>query len=544
MEDRTSKNYVSVNKVEELNIEVDHIIMRISAAKYILLIVIQSISIHTAYCKLVIPTSATKDSDDVGAIVTSRHEALSSLLKQQVSVKDHHEWLINNVKGAFDMFTSARALLEEEEEEEEEAEEVDDMEGTPDRHRRRRAKSVKAKSRKAKKELQQCLMDLKECQNERDEPSMLAVQMGNKCGIRRHHSGGSGLFTGHDYNYELFIDNMNDDTFLFTNRPYQIESVESTTKFIENFDVMFKDGPPNAAVTFTKDSTNNDMIDAPLVSVFLEAAYEQHTPLSVTYKLSQSPSQASIGSLESFFTDGTEVVDGQEVALFDDCSIFIDDIIDGIAVDDCPGSGGKHWVLNIGYAQIDKNEFAPPATITCVKGEMFQGYGTYGWGLNVCNVQCSRIDDYRFKMVVSTIKDDYASSHAEHFRDKNGVQQLKNVNALVSDRPFGTYGLPDKLHFAAVVSMTFTLANNEKVVAERLRIGVGNYVEFVVQHHNNWWIGNANCEETYPSSSTTTCQNVPNDNVCASIWTTVGGGTPNALSVSEWFKCNTTPFPP
>jgi len=315
--------------------------MRIGAAAYILSIVIQSASIHTAHCKLTAP--ATKHDVDIEATMTAastttkRHEALSSLMKQQVSLKDHHKWLINNVEGAFDMFASAREDEEEDTTETEEEDEdtiyeeevdenpsstVDDMEGTTGRHHRHRR--AKAKSKKVKKELQQCLMDLKECQDERDTPSKLAVQMGNKCSIKRHHDSSDGLFNDHDgYEYELFIENMNDDTFIFSDRPSTIEQVVPTKEFTDEFDVTFTDGRPNAAVTFTK-SARDDKTDTPLVSVFLEAAYEQDTPpLSVTYRLHQSSSQASVVSLESYF------MDEQDETMFDDCSIFIDTFLYG-----------------------------------------------------------------------------------------------------------------------------------------------------------------------------------------------------------------------
>jgi len=336
--------------------------MRIGAAKYILLVALQSTTIDTAYCKLAIPT---KD-DGATTTMTSRHQALSSLLKQQASVKDQHKWLISNVEGAFDMFTSAREVEEQkdtipddekeedtipdDEEDEEDEEEVDEnhdgmMEGKPDRrHRHRRAK---AKSKKARMKLQQCLADLKECQDEEhDETSMLAVQMGNKCSLKRHHGPSSGLFKDDGgYEYELFIENMNDNTFLFSDRPYTVENVESTKVFIDKFDDTFKDDRPNAAVTFTK-SAIDDVTDTPLVSVFLEAAYEQDTPpLSVTYRLHQSSSQASVVSLESYFTDD------QDETMFDDCSIFIDSLLD---VPDCPLScQTEEYYWGTGSAELD-----------------------------------------------------------------------------------------------------------------------------------------------------------------------------------------------
>lgn len=352
----------------------------IGAAAHILSIVIQSASINSAYCKLTAPVSAIKKDDDgammTAVISTKRREALSSLMKQQVSIRDHHMWLINKVEGAFDMF--AISAEEEEEDTTETKEEVEEdtideeevdenpsstAEETTGRRRRAKAKSKKAKE---KKELQQCRMDLKKCQDERDTPSMLAVQMGNECILKRHHGQSSGLFNDHDgYEYELFVKNMNDDTFIFSDRPSTVESVESTMKFIDGFDVTFKDGPPNAAVTFTKSSVD-DKTDTPLVSVFLEAAYDQDTPpLSVTYRLHQGQSQARVVSLESYFTDG------QDEATFDDCSIFIDGFWFFASKDEGEICGYFLWAGGIcgDNLECDKNVCVPCSHGSCSNGE-------------------------------------------------------------------------------------------------------------------------------------------------------------------------------
>ena len=256
--------------------------------------------------KLAAPISSTTDMDimdinakDGASLPTTRRGALSLLMKQQTSAKEHHSWLMGNVEHAFDMFANDRegvaaaAITAEEEEEEEydldfyEKEDHEDegengyngMEGTEGTSGRRRAKakskkepkasegagdakSKMAKASKRNEALRECHEDLEEamyklnqCHVEPDEgdyPSMLAVQMGTGCRLKRHHDGG--LFS-EGYAYELFIRDMNDDTWFFSDRPSQIEYVEPTKDFIDNFDATFGGGEsPNAAVTFIRGS--------------------------------------------------------------------------------------------------------------------------------------------------------------------------------------------------------------------------------------------------------------------------------------------------
>eukprot|EP00522_Entomoneis_paludosa_P013016 CAMPEP_0172448340 /NCGR_PEP_ID=MMETSP1065-20121228/7374_1 /TAXON_ID=265537 /ORGANISM="Amphiprora paludosa, Strain CCMP125" /LENGTH=445 /DNA_ID=CAMNT_0013199803 /DNA_START=172 /DNA_END=1509 /DNA_ORIENTATION=- len=171
--------------------------------------------------------------------------------------------------------------------------------------------------------VEECRSKLEQCQAELDAPSWLFVQMANHCLLAR-----SMASTG-ELKYTLSSHDMSEETWGFTDRPFQVESTFTTMEFFDTFDENFgvdsEGGSPNAAFTFVHEEDH--VFNGPLVAVMIDASYvttdEASREVTYMYALAQSLEQATTLNLDSFFEDG-----GDEV-LFEDCSIFIDSADEG-----------------------------------------------------------------------------------------------------------------------------------------------------------------------------------------------------------------------
>ena len=142
----------------------------------------------------------------------------------------------------------------------------------------------------------------------------LAVQVGPDCSITQQAS--TGIYT-----LRAIIGNA---TTLFSERPVRTARTMATPTFVERFEGYFNTSQPNAAITFTgnKDSTTTASADdnnGPLIAVLSQASLIGTTSLledrytGIEYTLSQSESQAAVGSIQQFLD------------MSGSCSIFIDD---------------------------------------------------------------------------------------------------------------------------------------------------------------------------------------------------------------------------
>ncbi|KAL7549711.1 hypothetical protein ACHAWF_012977 [Thalassiosira exigua] len=137
----------------------------------------------------------------------------------------------------------------------------------------------------------------------------LFVQMGKQCILNQLGDG--------DEEYQLVVEDMNNATWAFADRPARNEEVLSTKTFIKTSHRAFESDPPNVAVTFVDVDGGQH---GPLVSIFVGATYEEDDlgALTATYNMKQSSKQANIVSIQSFFEAEESHVE------FDDCSLFID----------------------------------------------------------------------------------------------------------------------------------------------------------------------------------------------------------------------------
>ena len=140
--------------------------------------------------------------------------------------------------------------------------------------------------------------------------------MGQTCKLKRKERG-----DGKPY-YEWSSKDMDDETYVFSDRPYRIAYSMPTVKFFENFDDTFSEetgGKPNGAMTFRHKDT--DEFEGPLIAVYVDAAYQKSSGKFV-YELSQSKDEEEVNALDEFFEDG-------DVVEYESCSLFIDTISDG-----------------------------------------------------------------------------------------------------------------------------------------------------------------------------------------------------------------------
>ena len=164
--------------------------------------------------------------------------------------------------------------------------------------------------------LDKCRFKLETCEKEADAPTLLFTQMGQSCKLKRKERG-----DGNPY-YEWSSKDMDDETYVFSDRPYRIAYSMPTEEFFENFDDTFSKetgGKPNGAMTFRHKDTNE--FEGPLIAVYVDAAYKKSSGKFV-YELSQSKEEKEVNALDEFFDDG-------DVVEYESCSLFIDTISDG-----------------------------------------------------------------------------------------------------------------------------------------------------------------------------------------------------------------------
>ena len=136
--------------------------------------------------------------------------------------------------------------------------------------------------------------------------------MGQTCKLKRKERS-----DGKSY-YEWSSKDMDDETYVFSDRPYRIAYSMPTEEFFENFDDMFSKetgGKPNGAMTLRHKDTHE--FEGPLIAVYVDAAYKKSSGKFV-YELSQSKDQEEVNALDEFFEDGDVVVE------YESCSLFID----------------------------------------------------------------------------------------------------------------------------------------------------------------------------------------------------------------------------
>lgn len=144
----------------------------------------------------------------------------------------------------------------------------------------------------------------------------LFVQMAKSCKLRRKESKSKGTAK---YVWSSF--DIDDDTYRFSDRPLRSAGILPTSGFFRDFDDTFDQssgGKPNGAITFRHSDTK--AFEGPLVSIFVDAVFDDEESGRKGYQLSQSEEQASIVSLDDFFGEDDTVV-------FDTCSVFLDSVV-------------------------------------------------------------------------------------------------------------------------------------------------------------------------------------------------------------------------
>lgn len=152
---------------------------------------------------------------------------------------------------------------------------------------------------------------------ESEEASNLAIQTAKSCAIVRSTECGTGVGS---CTYKLISNTVNEDTFLFADRPSMLEMVIPTTDFVENFDGLVMDGdgvPPNVGLTML--SPDESQPPTTVVVVFENAKIVDG---SVVYDISQSESQSRVATIDSLF-DGPD----SDTVPFESCSYFIDSFL-------------------------------------------------------------------------------------------------------------------------------------------------------------------------------------------------------------------------
>ena len=176
--------------------------------------------------------------------------------------------------------------------------------------------------------LDKCRSKLEVCKAEAEQPTLLFTQMARTCKLKRKADG-----DGETY-YEWSSKDMDDDTYVFSDRPYQIAYTMTTESFVDDFDDTFSKesgGKPNGAITFRHENTGR--FEGPLISVLVEAARKSNVGKFV-YELRQSRDQEEVNALDDFF----KKKDGDDVVEYEMCTLFID--AGGI-------EGGLPWSLAI-----------------------------------------------------------------------------------------------------------------------------------------------------------------------------------------------------
>lgn len=174
--------------------------------------------------------------------------------------------------------------------------------------------------RKLKKQLRECQESLGSCLARESQAASLIpflfVQMAESCSIEMDQG-----------RYFLRTQDMDVDTYAFSDRPYRYAQTYSTSFFTDYlFRELFSSVPPNAAVTFNVfDGQSEASFEGPLVSVFLNASFmtfQSDNSTLIEYEIIQSPEQEAILSLSNFFSGVNTTQNASR--LFEHCSLFID----------------------------------------------------------------------------------------------------------------------------------------------------------------------------------------------------------------------------
>ena len=153
--------------------------------------------------------------------------------------------------------------------------------------------------------------------NQNTTASVLAAQTGTGCFLTPSELTGV---------YYLDMNKINPVTTLFDERPLRQARTVSSANFTAKFDTIFGADPPNAAITITP---NPDVTiiggtghhNNTVFIVTLSDPGMKYAGGGITYTVSQSPSQADVSSLKSWYNDGQEGTSSDN-----SCSIFIDSI--------------------------------------------------------------------------------------------------------------------------------------------------------------------------------------------------------------------------
>ena len=170
--------------------------------------------------------------------------------------------------------------------------------------------------RELKKQLRECQSSLDACQTARDAPSSLFVQMAGHCTLDKKAG-----------RYFLRSEDMDVDTYVFSDRPYTSASTLPTSYFVGYlFQKYFASGLPNAAFTFNVFQNQSEAtFEGPLISVLLTSeniVLQDSNKTQVEYELGQSPEQEAVTALSAFFP-GVDP-NGNASVTFEFCSVFID----------------------------------------------------------------------------------------------------------------------------------------------------------------------------------------------------------------------------
>ena len=181
-----------------------------------------------------------------------------------------------------------------------------------DQHKKARAQSLRVLGAEedgdgmGKAELKK---ELKKCEAERLAPSNLYVQTADTCRLRRRD----------DDEYVLKSTDKG-TTWLFTDKPFKIESSVDTASFVADFAETFSRQPPNFALTAVLPS---GQFEEPLVAV-MEKAYMTDDGEIVKYVIRQSKSQAGNGiSLADVVGEVGEGIDLEFCSFFIDAAKFV-----------------------------------------------------------------------------------------------------------------------------------------------------------------------------------------------------------------------------
>jgi len=193
--------------------------------------------------------------------------------------------------------------------------------------------------------------------------SFLMVQIAQNCELRRLDDGST----------ELVAD-VGSDTLAFADRPDRQQFLTSTDGFVKNFDRLFKDDLPNAAITLVSDE--DDQFEGPIVVILsnpkelTDGDGDGDGTVRISYSINQSSEQAEVVRLAQFFQKSDTVE-------FTDCSLFIDNVTTGQSCGvftfcgdnlSCFTDGNSDYCVPNGKKGACCGSFGEAAGIDCLSG--------------------------------------------------------------------------------------------------------------------------------------------------------------------------------